>query len=379
MKLPMKLLMINYEFPPLGGGGANANYYILSEFSGNSSIDVHLITSSESASDYREQFSGNITVHRLGVGKKNLHYWTQREILTFIIRAGRYAKKLVKEIQFDLGHAFFGFPSGYITYRMRKELPYIISLRGSDVPGFNERFSLQYRVLTPLFRRIWRASNKIIANSNDLSLLAKKTIPEIPIDIIYNGINSEKFSPALKNEKGRKNILVVSRLIRRKGLEYMIAALPFILKSHSEVKLTIAGEGNLKEELETLAGKLGVLDNISFSGRVEHDRLPELYRDSDIFVLPSLWEGMSNSVLEALASGLPVVVTDTGGTKELVKENGIIIVRESEVAIADAVLKILGDDPLRAAMGKKSRDIALGFTWASVAENYLQLYKEVSG
>lgn len=374
----MRILLINYEFPPIGGGGANANHYILRELAGDMDFHVDVVTSSETASDQVVAFSDNIVLHRLNVGKKSLHYWTQREILTFLYRSNSYVKKLMAERSFDLCHAFFGFPSGYIAYRVRKKLPYIVSLRGSDVPGFNERFSLQYILLKPLFRRIWQASKKVIANSRDLSILALKTTPHLPIDIIYNGIDTDEFYPADENKKRGRNILVVSRLIHRKGLEYLIRALPVILGKHPDAKLTIAGEGDIKDELEALAAGLGVMDNISFLGRLDHDKLPDLYRNADLFVLPSLWEGMSNTVLEAIASGLPVVVTDTGGTEELVSDNGIIIPKESSSAIAGAVIRLFDDASLSAAMGAKSRETALRFNWAAVARQYVQIYKEVT-
>lgn len=377
----MNILMINYEFPPIGGGGGNANWYILREFAKNREITIDLVTSSERNEDYTERFSENITIHRLNVKKRELQYWTQAEVLRFLHRSSGYVKRLLKEKKYHISHAFFGFPSGYVTYSHREEVPYIVSLRGSDVPGFNVRFSFQYIFLTPLFKRIWRSAKAVIANSEELRSLALKTTPEIPIDVIYNGIDIEEFRPFEGVRYGPPTILCVARLIQRKGIDYLIKALPVISKAHPDVRLVIVGEGNMEQELKKLVSELGVKERVDFRGYVRHDELPGIYREADIFVLPSLWEGMSNTLLEAIASGLPVVVTETGGTAELVKDigkgrgNGIIIPKEDSRAISEAVLRVLDSKELRMGMGARSREIAMGFSWGSVARQYLSYYE----
>jgi len=372
----MKLLFINYEFPPIGGGGANANYYILKEFARNGSLHVDLITSSDKSSDYIHEFSENISIHRLNVGKKSFHYWTQKEVLTFIFRALPYIKALLKKQDYDLCHTFFGFPSGYISYRFRKKIPYIVSLRGSDVPGFNKRFFIQYLFLTPLFKKIWKSADKVIANSEELRILAKKTTPVLPIEVIYNGIDIEEFCPAVNKESQQFKILCVSRLIGRKCIDYLLRALPAVTGVHPHVYLDIVGEGNMEEELKNLSKDLKLQDKVSFKGYVSHEELPELYRNSDLFILPSLWEGMSNTLLEALSSGLPVIVTDTGGTAELVSDNGIVIPKQDSNAISGAILKLISDSQLRVQMGRKSREIACSYSWENVARQYLNIYKK---
>jgi glycosyltransferase involved in cell wall biosynthesis len=276
---------------------------------------------------------------------------------------------------YQVSHSFFAFPSGYISYRLKAEIPYIISLRGSDVPGFNERFLMQYFFLAPIFKRIWRGAEAVIANSHDLKSLALKTCPDLHMDIIYNGIDTDEFSPYERVSDGSFNILCVSRLIARKGVDYLIKALPDILKCHANTKLIIVGEGNMEFELKELTSSLGIVDSVIFRGYVPHEELPCIYKESDIFVLPSLWEGMSNSLLEAIASGLPVMVTDTGGTKELIRDNGIIIPKGDSSAISESVIRLLNNKELRSSMGLKSREIAMKFSWKNVAEQYIKYYE----
>ncbi|MCK5506821.1 MAG: glycosyltransferase family 4 protein [Thermodesulfovibrionia bacterium] len=367
--------MINYEFPPIGGGGGNANFYILKEFAKKKRLNIDLVTSSETSGDHIYKFSDNITVHRLNVRKKRLHYWTQREILEYLFRSSRYVRGLVNTRSYNLIHSFFGFPSGYIAYRNKDKVPYIISLRGSDVPGFNKRFSLQYLFLTPLFRRIWMNAESLIANSKELKMLAQETTPDLPIDVIYNGIDMEEFRPAGHRKSGPFTILTVSRLIKRKCIDYLIRALPAVINVCPDVKLIIAGEGNVEGELRKLVSELKLESKVSFLGRIDHGELPDLYRKADIFVLPSLWEGMSNTLLEAIASGLPVIVTDTGGTEELVKDNGVVVPKENFAAISDAIMRLIRSPDIRIEMGKRSTDIALGFSWGQVAEKYIEVYE----
>ncbi|MFQ5645596.1 MAG: glycosyltransferase [bacterium] len=372
----MKVLFLNYEFPPIGGGGANATRYFFKEFSTVPDLEIDLVTASWNSPGI-ENFSPNIRLHKLDIHKKRLHYWTHREVIEYLFKAYTYSRSLIKKTEYDLCHAFFGFPSGLVAYRLRKKLPYIVSLRGSDVPGFNNRFSWEYVFLTPLFKKIWSRSREVVANSRGLKLLAAQTAPLQEIGIIYNGIDTGEFAPQENRpaEADEFNIITVSRLIERKGLDYLIKALPEI--PNPRTKLTIIGEGNLQNKLKLLARELGVYDRVDFPGFVEHRHLPEYYRNADLFVLPSKNEGMSNTVLEAMACALPVITTDTGGTDELIRDNGIIIPMEDSGAISRAVREIMTDAGLRKKMSGKSRESALEFGWHKQAMKYLALYRKI--
>lgn len=373
----MRMLVLNYEYPPLGGGAANASAYILREMS-HRDIEIDLVTSSASSSFEIAYIGDNVTIHKLAVGKKKIHYWTQKEILIYSWKARRYVKSLMKGKDYDVCHAFFGIPCGAIAYLFRKRMPYIVSLRGSDVPGFNKRFSLQYLFLKPIVRRVWRKASAVVANSDGLRALAYETDPKCKIGIIYNGIDTEQFKPAASGVAGdRRRILCVSRLIERKGLDHLIRSVPIMKERLGDVfEVVIVGEGNLETELKSLSEQLGVADLVDFKGYIPHDNLPETYAGSDLFVLPSKNEGMSNTVLEAMACGLPIVATNTGGTSELVKGNGIVLANVDAGAIADALTQLVQKSDERAQMGHKSREIAESMSWGKVADQYVALYEE---
>lgn len=373
----MNVLMLNYEYPPLGGGAGNATYYLLHEFGERDNLTVDLVTSSATGRYEEEHPSDNITIYKLPIRKKSIHYWTMREILSYSIKVHAFLKKRGIH-KYDLVHAFFGIPCGGIAWFNRKQMPYIVSLRGSDVPGFNERFSLQYVFLSPLIRHIWREAHAVVANSAGLRDLAHRTAPLLNIHLIPNGIDTRKFMVRQDRNDGRIVIITVARLIRRKGIDNLLRALPGIIKQHPEVSVRIIGEGNMEKELRLLALNLGISDHVEFLGYIPHNELPEYYTTSDIFVLPSQNEGMSNTVLEAMASGLPIITTDTGGTKELIRDNGEIIPVGDPDAIASAIHRYLVDRKLRNTHGSCSRLLAESMDWTQIADKYISLYRAVS-
>jgi len=370
----MRILMLNYEYPPLGGGGSNACYYLLKEFS-KLNISVDLVTSSATGISEIERMETNITIYKVPIHKKDLHYWTQKEILEYSWKANSKIKKLMKMYHYDVIHAFFTVPCGALAYLYKKNMTFVVSLRGSDVPGFNERFGFQYVFLKPMIKEIWKKADAVIANSKGLKELALETLPNLDIGIIANGIDTKDFEPnySIKNEE--MNVLCVARLIERKGIKYLIEAV-YKLKSE-KIKLTLVGEGNQESELKKLVRELDLEDVVTFRGHVSHEKISEVYKDSDIFVLPSLNEGMSNALLEAMAAGLPVIVTDTGGTSELIDGNGFIIGKNKSNDIVEVLRLVIEQSDFLKTMGEKSREIAHNLSWNSVSMKYKRLYEEL--
>ena len=381
----MRILILNYEFPPLGGGAGNATQYLLREFAKRPDFSFDLVTSSADA--FRiEQFSPNIMIHFLDIGKKgNLHYQRNKDLLKYSWKAYWYCKKLIKarrqvsDVRGQLSnvtlvHAFFGIPCGYIA--MKLGVPYIVSLRGSDVPFYNRRFYwLDKLIFRRLSRRIWRRAKAVIANSEGLKELALKTAPVQVISIIPNGVDVQQFCPA--NSGHRKslgtydvlNIISTGRLIERKGYAYLLLA----LEGLHNVELTLVGDGPLRVELEQLAKKNNV--KVNFVGNIAHDKIIPYLQEADVFVLPSLNEGMSNAILEAMACGLPIIATDTGGSRELVRENGMIVPKADAPALRMAIEKLVHHPDLRKTMGAASRQRAEQMNWETVAQEYLRVYE----
>lgn len=371
----MKILMLNYEFPPIGGGSANANYHILKEFSKYKNIEIDMVTSSINKFK-KVKFADNITIYRLNVNKKNIHYQSNKETFMWSIKTLFFVRKLFKKNNYDLCHCWSGWPSGFFGYINKKRQPYLIALRGTDVPGFNPRLKLLDSIFFRNYSKIiWNKSSKVIANSEGLRKLAKNTWNR-KIDVIYNGIDTVLFKPS-NTEYKEIRLIIAARLIQRKGISYLIKAMPRILEVNSNVKLDIIGEGPLMHSLKSLTIKLKLTKNINFLGYIKHEDLPNYYQKAKILILPSFFEGMSNTVLEAMASGLAIISTDTGGTKELLKNNGIIIKKKSSIDISNAVIKLINDKKKLDLYCKNSRKLAEKMSWKKVAEHYYTTYKKI--
>ncbi|MCD6149962.1 glycosyltransferase family 4 protein [bacterium] len=385
----MRVLFFNYEYPPLGGGAGNATAYILREFSKIQNLKVDLITSSTGKEYCLEKIGNNINIHRLPIGKnnENFHFQSQKELLIYAWRAYFFARKLAKENNYNLTHSFFAVPCGPLSLflKYRKKIPYIISLRGSDVPGYSERFILVYKILTPFIRHIWKKASAVIANSLDFKKLALKTDHDCQISVITNGVDSGEFSPKVFSENDRERvgdfkIICGSRITPRKGFQSMIQAIKIFKEKGFCVKLEIIGEGNEKEDLEKLVIKLGLKSEVEFLGIIKHSDLLKYYQNANVYVSTSLNEGMSNTMLEALSAGLPVIATQTGGTDEMVKDgiNGFVIKTNDPADLVAKIEKIRQDFKLEKKMSFESRRLAKKMSWNNIAREYYALYNKVA-
>ncbi|MDR3583416.1 MAG: glycosyltransferase family 4 protein [Candidatus Pacebacteria bacterium] len=386
----MKILFFNYEYPPLGGGAAYASQNILKEYSKIPGLEVDFVTSSIDNEYHLEKVSENIRVHRLSIGKNesNMTYQSQKELLIYAWKAYIFSKKLIEEAEknkkpYDLTHSFFTVPCGFVSMLLKRKykLPYIVSLRGSDVPGYSERFSAIYYILTPIIVHIWKKAEAVMANSQLLKELALKSYSKREIGVIYNGINVDYFRPGVFPKNKNFTLLCASRLSRRKGFNYAIDAFAKIHEKYPEARLVIAGgEGNAEEEWKKQVKDLKLEDKITFTGFVTpNTEFLKYYNAADVFVFPSANEGMSNNMLEAMASGLAVIMTPTGGANELVKDgaNGYIVGFRDSVAIAEKMETLINNPELCRRMGEESRRIAETMSWQSVAGEYFELYKKV--
>jgi len=374
----LKILMLNYEFPPIGGGAANAHLALLKQFCDFHNLKIDVLTSAPKPSFVHEQFSDNINIYKVGLHKKNLHYWRKIEVIEWLFKARPYYRRMLRENDYDLVHAFFAFPTGWLCYKTADKIPYIISLRGSDVPGYNIRLGLDYKLLAGLFRKIWSSAAMIVANSKGLQQLAKKFMPDLNISVIPNGVDMNRFHPKQNHKFDKRlKLLSVCRLISRKRIDLLIEAVSKSVESGLDTELNIAGQGNLMQQLKELANKLGVANRVNFMGRITSEQIPQVYRDNDIFVMSSAHEGMSNAMLEAMASGLPIVTTRCEGVEELIGNNGIILEDADAQKFADSIKHIKQNREKYKNMSLAARKKTEKFNWKSVAEQYYKFYRNI--
>lgn len=367
----MNILVVSHEFPPIGGGGANACLFISKGYV-EAGHKVTLITVWYEGLQEHEIFNG-VEIFRLKSKRAHKEHCSFQEMFSYIIKALPVAGKLTKEKKYDICHVFFGIPSGIIGYWLKKryKLPYIIRFGGGDIPGFQERFKYIYKVIGPALKVIWKDANALVANSEGLREFARKFYDRKAIDIIYNGVDIEKFYPNYDKRKPEQiNLLFISRLIERKGLQFIIPELKSIQSgTDKQIKLTVVGDGPYREKLEELVEQYGVTDMVTFIGQKDKEELLPYYQAGDIFVFPSKREGMPNAVLEAMACGLPVIMTPCEGSKELIEGNGVIASAEE---MGKTLKNVVGNAQQLEVWSKESRNRAeMLFSWNSVVESYL--------
>ncbi len=380
----MHILLLNYEFPPAGGGAGFATYNIGRELV-QMGVKVDVLTSSIEDEDDGAMLDG-MRIHRVPSWRKGIHDCGMLGAYSYVGFALRKRQKLLKNTQYDLEHFFFSLPTGILSLspvRQRKQ-PYIVSLRGSDVPSydlFNQKLEKVHKVLLPLTRSIWRNASAVVALSQGLKDIALQTAPAQKIDIISNGIEVDLFSPAKNIEKRQEQplkLITVSRLLERKGIHHLLEAIA--KPDPLPVTLTIVGTGSYEELLRKKCAELALNDRVNFTGFVRRDELPALYRQHDVFALPSQTESFGLVFAEAMSCGLPILGTFVGGIPELVRHetDGFLVNPAQPGEIREALGKMLTNPEKTMAMGIAARQrIEEKYSWRIIARQYLECYQNV--
>jgi len=375
----MKILMLNYEFPPIGGGAGQAHLCLLRQYAQISDLKVDVLTSVSKPGFVKERFAENITIYKVGLHKKSLHHWRKIEVLEWLLKARPYYRRMLQNNNYNLVHAFFGFPSGWLCYKSAGELPYVISLRGSDVPGKHARLKLDYKILGPVFKAIWKKAAILAACSEGLKKRALKFLPSVSIEVIPNGVELDRFRPAETQKTGDiLKLLTIGRLSVTKRVDVLIDTVEILHKVGCKVHLAIVGGGGLEGQLRQIVSKKNLSDIIEITGRLDWGKMPRLYRQSDVFISATTQEGMSNAMLEAMASGLPIITTRCEGVEELIADNGIVVEQSDAGAIAGAIKKLADNRQIRKQMSVEARKQAEKFSWKSVTQKYIDCYRKVT-
>jgi glycosyltransferase involved in cell wall biosynthesis len=203
-----------------------------------------------------------------------------------------------------------------------------------------------------------------------LAALARQHAPSAPIALIPNGVNVDEFSPPTRTRPANPpRLLFVGRLARQKGVRYLLEALR---SAGSRPLLRIVGDGPDRPELERFIAEHGLSDRVEIVGWLAREQLPAQYDWGDIFVLPSLDEGMPNVVLEAQAAGMPVIATDVPGSRDLVTTgvDGLLVPPEDARSLAFAIETLCHEPARLRAYGQQSREAALARRWEQIADRY---------
>lgn len=378
----MRILFFNYEFPPSGSETEVILYCLLREYSNNPELQIDLVTSSIDEKQHLFKFGDNISIHRLSIGKNpdNINHQSLSTMLRYAWKAYKFSRELIKENAYDFTQSFSVFPCGMVSLRLKRKLylPYMISLRESDISGYNHGFFKSY--IKSKIKKIWENAYFIIASSQKLAQLAMDSQPGKEVEVIYKGVDMQDFFPdAAKINPDYFTIVCVSNIIPQKGVRFLIQAFNIISVRYSQARLIIVGDGNERISLQQLVQGLGMKDKVFFAGSVPHENVPEYCQKSDVFVLSSLEDKISNAMLEALACGLPIIATDTKMTREILadNENCLIVKMKDPDDLAEKIEKLILNRNLGREMGRKNRVLAERFSWEAIANEYFNTYLKV--
>jgi glycogen synthase len=388
----MRILVLNYEYPPLGGGAAVATA-ALAQGLVERGVKVDVVTSAaqdgpEWGTAERNEVieQSGLRLYRVRSCRVGVHQAGMLGAASYLVRALPVARRLIRLHRYDAIHIFFSLPTGaLLPFLDLRGIPVIVSLRGSDVPGYdpyNIPVQCLPRILAPLTRWIWRRANRVVAVCESLGRLTAETAPGLVYSVVPNGVDLKLFHPSERKDRPEHApvvCLAVARLVERKGLGELIRA--FALLERGRYRLEIVGKGPDEGVLRQLAARLGLAEEVRFLGSLDRTGVARRYQEADLFTLPSSAEAFGNVFAEALASGLPIVGSNVGGIPELVEHgvNGLLVTPGDPVALGQAI-RYLADDPeLREEMRIRNRAKAEAhLEWAQATRRYLAIYEGVT-
>lgn len=364
----MKVGIISRTIPPFDRGGIQTHVLELSKALADEGIEVHLFIIGD------ELKTKKIHVHP--VKFIPLPRLTIGQYISFSINAVR----ILKRFSLDLihGHSMYSF-----GYAMMKRAPYVITLHGTQLNefciGIKSGFNFNHAVtdLGSVLMELCsaRRADKVIVVSeeNRRDVIAQYKIEDEKIRVIPNGVHTSDFQ---QSSCDARDILFVGRLHERKGIALLLKAFVDVHREVRDARLIIVGSGEEEKRLKVLAKRLGIDKATEFKGFVSDQELKALYSTAGLFVLPSYYEGFGIVLIEAMASGLPLVSVRTGSAIELIEngKNGFITDYEG---MADSIIKVLENDKLRKSMGEESLRRVKRYEWRNIARMTIDVYDEV--
>ena len=361
-----RILVLNYEFPPLGGGASPISYEITKAYV-ERGYEVDVVTMGFQDLPKYEVKDG-ISIYRVPClrFKKEICYpWEQ---LTFIISAIRFFRIHMKTNSYYFNHTHFLIPTGVISLWLKKKynLSYIVTSHGSDIPGYNpDRFKTLHKFTRPLLRIIIKNAKGIFAGSNYLANLGNSIGANIKYEVIREGFDPTKFMP----QKKKRIILSTGRLLERKGFQYLIKA---VSEEDIGYEVHIAGDGPMMDKLVALSRQSKT--PIIFHGWLNNSSsaYKDLLESASIYVLASEIENASVSLLEAMSAGCAVITTNVSGCAETVGTAGITVKPRDSEQIKDALQIIIEKEKL---YGKKARERVINeYNWNKTVNKYLESF-----
>ncbi len=365
----MRILVLNYEYPPLGGGAIPVSRGVCRELAARGH-EVDVITMAFPGLPRAEEH-GRLRVFRVPSFRRAAHICHGHEMLTYLLPAFLKGMSLLRAQHYDLIHSHFLFPSGVVAALLQQAsgVPYVLTAHGSDVPGYNpERFQRAHRLLGPAWRSVVHGASSITSPSRWLAQLIEEHAPGAAVEVVPNGIDPHWVEPAEKS----RTILVVSRLFERKGVQFLLEALR---EFRSGWSVHIVGDGPHRGTLEAMARD--VRDQVVFHGWLENDseELKALFAAAGIFVFPSQVENFPMCLLEAMLSGAAIVASDIAPCQEVLGETASFFPSGDALALRTLLYELLFDPEAREDWGRRTRQRVLErFVWPRVGAQFESLF-----
>ena len=345
------------EFPPPGAGMAVQAEQLLKRFQQQSFPIIPIRTNSQFPAAFRWLDSIR--------GLRGLFKW-----FLFLIQCTRIFQVNIIHIfsSSGLNYILFTFPPIFMGRILGKKI--IINYHGGAAEEFFTKHPMLLKWSMKFVDELVVPSaflQKIFSNMNQQA----EIVPNIANVENFHFKNRESFSPLILSARNLTNVY---------NVKCAIDALSIIVKFYSDAKLLIAGDGPEKSNLIKQASLLGLEDKVVFMGNVDNEKMPQLYDQCDIFINTSNIDNMPGSILEAYASGLPVVSTNVGGIPYLVDDgiSGLLTDADDAEGLAKHILYILDNPDTGVKMVAKGREKLLNLKWERVSKKWLEIYQRLS-
>lgn len=374
----MNILVINYEYPPLGGGGGAACRKLAEEYV-RRGHHVECVTTQYGSLPEMET-EGGVAVHRVKVmGKRTMSAAGMLSLLSFPVCAYRYAVNLCRNKKFDCIHTHFSVPSGPLGACISKKfkIPNVLSLHGGDVYDPTKWSSPhKWRMLRRCNEWVFKNADHIAAQSwmtKEKTEYYYKTDKDV--DVIPCPYDRVSFRPCGRRKLGmdedKKYIVSVGRLVKRKGFDFLIRTMRHV----RDASLIIIGSGPEYGRLKGLAASLGLDGRVALPGARYGDVKHQYLANSDLFVLSSIYEPFGIVLQEAMQAGLPIISTNDGGQGDLIEHgvNGLLVDYGDEEKLAECIKLVLSDGRMRKRMQEENRERIKNYSSDIIAGRYLEI------
>ncbi len=360
-----KILIFSTAYFPFVGGAEVAVKEITDRIG---DIQFDIITLRFNRKDLAKEKIGNVNVYRVGGGKLLFPFFA-------CVKASALHKKNDYDAIWAMMAAYAGFAALFFKLKHPK-IPYLLTLQEGDPIDYIKK---KVRFVYPLFKKIFTKADMIQAISNYLADWAKEMGVKCPIEIVPNGVDVNKFKSQILNLKNReeKILITTSRLVKKNGVDDVIMAMRHLPDG---VKFYIIGDGPERKNYELLVAEHKLRDRVRFFGYLPHEEIVKYLRNADIFIRPSLSEGMGNSFIEAMAAGIPVIGTPVGGIPDFLHdgETGLFCEVRAPKSIAEKVQILLENNELsQKIVSNAQKMVAEKYDWNLIVKKMKNIFNKL--